>query len=151
MKIKQKTFIERITKDVLEAYWYDYQYLLEKTNEINKMKGLLSNSVTRLNEIKEQNFSIDKLEVKMNRIMQRQANEEGLLIKLITKKQSTEKIIASIPEPHKVILYLRYMCFYSIDQIADKLKYSPIRIYQLQKEAVGKFCEIYIEKDYSKL
>lgn len=115
---------ENITKEqlksVLEAYWFDNQYLKEKTKEINSVSNLLSNTGT------DQVFS-DSIEY-----------EKQQMRNILNKKRYIESLIQNLGQPYKTIIYMKYVAFLTFDQIAGRMNYSTKRIYQLHNEALNK-------------
>lgn len=131
------------TKAELEGYWYDYQYFLEKTKEIDKMKEEVQKYALRLRELENNNLATGELDKCINDIIRRQAEEENMLLSIITKKQKIEETIQNIPQPERTILYFKYVRFLTFDQIASRMNYSTKRIYQLHAIALNKFCDVY--------
>lgn len=142
---KQKTF-ERELRDMhkesikteLKGYWYDYQYYLEKSKDIERLKAEIEKSYSRIESMRNKDKNIADLEEKILWILKKQAEEETVLLGLLTKKQAIESSINAIPQPYKTIIFLRYVRFLTFDEIAAKLNYSTKRIYQLHDEAIGK-------------
>ena len=119
-------------KTVLEEYIFDKQYLNEKIKELQNaqlQKEKLYKTSTHFND---QN-SNESLSYILN-----EKKEEARLKKIIDKKQRIEDAIQYLPQPHKTIMYFKYICFLTFDQIADKMNYSTKRIYQLHKEGLIK-------------
>lgn len=137
---------DKIIKE-LESFIFDYQYYLEKAKEIEKIKEQTKMSMNRLKELKENNLPTECLDNSIVQIMQKQADEEEMLLAILNKKQKIEKFIQGVEQPHRNILYLKYVRFYTFDQIAGKMNYSTKRIYQLHSSAIDKFCIAYLQPE----
>jgi RNA polymerase sigma factor (sigma-70 family) len=111
-------------KNMLEEYWYDNQYLKEKTKEVEKITAMM---------IKNPNLEIYQVSKKQ---------EEEILFKLLAKKKRIDDLIERLSQPYRIIMYLKYITFLTFDQIADQMNYSTKRIYQLHSEGVNKLQEL---------
>ncbi len=111
-------------KNMLEEYWYDNQYLKEKTKEVEKITAMM---------IKNPNLEIYQVSKKQ---------EEEILFKLLAKKKRIDELIERLNQPYRIIMYLKYITFLTFDQIADQMNYSTKRIYQLHSEGVNKLQEL---------
>ena len=116
-------------KTMLEEYWYDNQYLKEKTKEVEKITAML---------IKNPNLQIYQLSKKQ---------EEEVLFKLLDKKKKMDELISKLNQPYRIIMYLKYMSFLTFDQIADQMNYSTKRIYQLHSEGLNKLLDLINEQN----
>ena len=115
--------MSKSTKEILESYRLDKLYLEELTND----KLLLE----------DQNNDGSTLTFK---------NLDKLLKELSYKITKIENIIDSLPQPHKNILYYKYIKNLSHNKIAMKMDYSLQRIFQLQKEALYIFSKKFNDK-----
>ncbi len=107
-------------KNLLEDYWFDNQYLKEKSKEINNVSKLFSYSSSS-------QLLDDSLQY-----------EEAQIKNILCKKQKVESLIQSLNQPYKTIMYMKYITFLTFDQIADRMNYSTKRIYQLNNEGLTK-------------
>ena len=82
--------------------------------------------------------------MQLNNVVEREMREEESLIEILNKKQKIETIIKKLEQPYRNIIYLKYIRFYTYDQIADKMHYSSKRIYQLHTIALEKFIDLYL-------
>lgn len=105
-------------KELFESYWYDNQYLNEKFKEVELFNKLTLNQ-------SDQSFFIDTKE-----------NEKMEIMKILKKKKHIETLIQNLSQPYRTILYMKYISFFTFDQIADKIHYSTKRIYQLHSDAL---------------
>ncbi len=127
---------KKTLKKVLSGYWYDNQYYIEKSKEIEKLKYETQKTMDRYKLLNNTNIESDELNKKLSDLVKSQVHEESLLLKIITKKQIIEDLIQLIDQPYRTVLYLKYICFNTIDEIATKTHYSAKRIYQLHDEAL---------------
>lgn len=112
-----------MTKDelkyLLESYWYDDQYLREKAKEIEETENLL------------------KAYKNLNFIQENRNHDVEQMTKIMEKKKYIENILEKLNQPHKTIMYMKYITFLSFDTIAERMNYSIKRIYQLHSEAMN--------------
>ncbi|MBQ3158430.1 MAG: DUF1492 domain-containing protein [Clostridia bacterium] len=111
-------------KKMLEEYMFDAQFVKEKSKEV---------------------VQIDKMVLCGNNSQYMQSSreyEEAELTKILKKKKKIEQLFEEIGQPYKTILYLKYISFLTIDQIADRMNYSSKRIYQLHSEGLVKLVEL---------
>lgn len=105
-------------KNILDDYWYDVQYLKEKTKELNSINILLkTNSPASFKQIKK--------------------HEEHQISQIIENKKYVETLFQNLHQPYRTIMYMKYISFLTFDQIADKMNYSTKRIYQLHSEGLN--------------
>ncbi len=106
-------------KELFESYWFDNQYLTEKFKEVELFNKLTMNQHDSafLIDTKE----TEKLEIK----------------KILERKKYIESLIQKLQQPYRTILYMRYISFFTFDQIADKIHFSTKRIYQLHSDALN--------------
>lgn len=116
-------------KEYLEEYMYDYQYLKAKINEIEKYDKMIGKNITS------SSFSDNK------------EYEEQKMSKLMDKKREIESTIDLLKQPYRTVMYLKYICFSTFDQIADKLSYSTKRIYQLRGEGLEQLSSILTDNE----
>ncbi len=116
-------------KSLFEDYWYDNQYLKEKSKEIMTTNNYLANTDAK-------NFFDDSINY-----------EKQQIALILHKKQHIESLIQTLNQPYKTLMYLKYITFLTFDQIADRMSYSTKRIYQLHNEAINKILEDLNKKD----
>lgn len=102
-------------KELLESFKYDNQYLEEKINEISLVKN--SSNRTDLYQFTK-NY------------------EEKQIKRIIDKKQFIENSFQELKQPYQSLMYMKYISLLSFDEVADKMKLSKSRIYQLHKIAI---------------
>lgn len=116
-------------KSLFEDYWYDNQYLKEKSKEIMATSNYLANTNAK-------NFFDDSINY-----------EKQQIALILHKKQHIESLIQTLNQPYKTLMYLKYITFLTFDQIADRMSYSTKRIYQLHNEAINKILDNLNKKD----
>lgn len=110
-------------KIILSDYRYDYQYLQEKAKEIEKINKMIKDG--------------NDAEI----FCQTRQYEQAEMNKIIEKKKYIESLLQGLTQPHRTIMYMKYVTFLTFDQIADKMHYSTKRIYQLHSEAMTALLE----------
>lgn len=110
-------------KSLLEEYWYDSQYLKEKSKEITSVSKLLANS--NPTTIFDESIHYEEEQIKI----------------ILNKKHYIESLIQNLNQPYKTLMYMKYITFLTFDQIADRMNYSTKRIYQLHNEAMLKLLD----------
>lgn len=116
-------------KAQLDEYIFDYQYLKAKISELERYDKLIINSTSK------------------TPLEENKRYEEEKMLKFMEKKRNIESTIDLLEQPYKTIMYLKYICFSTFDQIADKMNYSTKRIYQLHSLALDKLVAKLGEKD----
>ena len=127
----------------LEDYKYEYQYFIEKSKEIEKLKQEIQKSFARLRELKQTDFDVNDLNAQIKIILDKQSKEENALLSILAQKQKIEKNIENLPQPYKNIFFLKYISLKTFDEIALKMNYSTKRIYQLHKKGIEIYCDNY--------
>lgn len=107
-------------KSLLEDYWFDNQYLKEKSKEITSVSKLIANSSS--SQIFDDSIHYEEEQMK----------------NILNKKRYIESLIQNLNQPYKTLMYMKYITFLTFDQIADRMNYSTKRIYQLHNEAITK-------------
>lgn len=109
-------------KVLLHEYYYDSQYLKQKNKEIEFIAHL-------------------KTSTNKDYINEALHEEHEKINKVFCKKKFIEKLFDYLSQPHKTIMYDKYIISLTFDQIADNMNYSTKRIYQLHSEALDKIVE----------
>ena len=113
-------------KKLLEEYQYDDKYLKEKVKEIERIKK-------QCNALAD-----DEQKETLKEFIKK---EDQRLRFIMSKKDRVEDIINCLDQPLKTLMYLKYIRFFTFDQVADAMSYSTKRIYQLHYEAVDKLLD----------
>lgn len=116
-------------KTLLEEIWYDEKYLKEKAKEIENVSILLKKS--------------ERYDMLKNSC----EYEKSQMKKILEKKHNVEEMIEKLGQPYRTIFYMKYICFLTFDQIADRINYSTKRIYQLHSEGFANLLKIMNESD----
>lgn len=113
----------------LESYKFDYQYFLEKSDDLKALKKKIENLFVQLNDMRIKKQDTKEINEKLQIIIKQQDVEQKKLLKLLSKKQKIEKRIEKLPQPYRNVFFLRYIRGNSFDEIAAKMNYSTKRIY----------------------
>lgn len=105
-------------KKILEEYKYDYQYLKEKSKEVEEINSLIRSG---------KNYEY---------VIVSQKYEEKELSELVEKKKYVESLLKNLGQPYRTIMYMKYISFLTFDEIAYRMNYSTKRIYQLHSEGI---------------
>ena len=105
-------------KKILEEYKYDYQYLKEKSKEVEEINSLIRSG---------KNYEY---------VIVSQKYEEKELSELVEKKKYVESLLKNLGQPYRTIMYMKYITFLTFDEIAYRMNYSTKRIYQLHSEGI---------------
>ena len=74
-------------KTMLEDYWFDNQYLQEKSKELEKLKVQTNTTIERFNELHKNNISSNELDIQLASVIEAHLDEEKWLLSLMHKKQ----------------------------------------------------------------
>lgn len=134
-------------KRELENYAYDFEYYVEKTKECEKFKDETHRAIMRIKMLNEHtgNGGVNETQTAIDNIIEQVVGDEDTLIGIMRKKRNIELVIENLNQPDRTIIYLRYLRFYTFDQIADKMHYSTKRIYQLHAIAMENYVKVFME------
>lgn len=118
-------------KEFLTEYWYDDKFLKEKTKEMATFNKLLTTNESSI-------FNSSK------------QYEEDQIKRIFDKKYKIENLFQQLKQPHRTIMYMKYISFLTFDQIAVRMNYSTKRIYQLHNDAMESLLTIINDKNISK-
>ncbi len=134
-------------KRELENYVYDFEYYREKISERERYKDEVRQSLSRVKELNSYSENgLFRAQKSFDAIIASEAREEETLVEILNRKQKIESVILKMEQPYKTIIYLKYMRFYTFDQISEKMHYSTKRIYQLHAIAIDRFAELYMSE-----
>lgn len=135
-------------KKELENYVFDVEYFLEKSKEREKYKEDIELSILRIRSLSAHaSADTETVEKRLGQVVEREIREEETLIEILNRKQKIENVIKLLDQPYRNIIYLKYIRFYTYDQIADKMHYSSKRVYQLHAIALDRFIELYLASE----
>lgn len=124
----------------------DCIYQDEMKNLMEIEDASLTKIYTNLRQMKEMSLDVGNLDEKVKFVLEQFVKTEKSLIKSLEKRQSILTKIDTMSQPYKNVLYFRYVCMKSFDEIADKMNYSTKRIYQLHQKALEIYCQRYEKK-----
>lgn len=111
----------------LESFVYDQQYLNEKVKEVKNAK-ILAEKIFQDNDKEYSKF---------------ESSEKQRILNLYLKKQKMEDMFQTLGQPYRTLMFLKYISFFTFDQIAGQMNYSTKRIYQLHNIALTQLlCKI---------
>lgn len=125
-------------REYLKSFQYDCQYYKEKIKELRKFKVEVDFALKNANT----NTQISKTSNKLKSIINKLSEKESFLIELFSKQQQLEREFDQLPQPYKNVLYMRYVCFLSFDQIASNMNYSSKRIYQFHAKGIEMYAKL---------
>jgi len=128
-------------KEILEEYWFDNQYLKEKSDELERMRNQTYVILDRYNELHDKHMDTRGLETQLSAIINAHVDEEQRLINLLKKKRFIEDLIQTLPQPYKTLFYFKYIVFLNFDEVSKKMNFSSKRLYQLHNEGLEKLLE----------
>lgn len=117
----------------LENYKYEKEYYLEKTKTLKKLRKQYKALIEQKEELILTKTDTSRIDQRIGQMAQHQFEEEKQLFELFSRKQKVERKIEKLEQPYKNVLYFKYICEYSFEEIAEKMHYSIKRIYQLHK------------------
>lgn len=125
----------------LEELKHDAMYLDEMKSLMEAEDNNLTKIYTNLRHMKEMDLDVGNLDVKVKSILEKFVKGEKNLIHALEKRQGILTKIDTMSQPYKNVLYFRYVGMCTFDEIADKMKYSTKRIYQLHQSALQMYCD----------
>ncbi len=117
-------------KKLLEDYKFNQEYLEEKVNEL---KNLFENEKIYSKIFNNKPFSEDKI---FKNFIKEKQSEIELIKEIKHNNLMVMNLINNLDQPHKNILYFKYIKSLTFDEIALKMCYSTPRIYQLHSTAL---------------
>lgn len=57
-----------------------------------------------------------------------------------------ENLIEELPQPYKMLLYLKYICFYDFNAIANEMELSESYVFAVHKKAIDLLQDKYIDE-----
>lgn len=126
----------------LESYWFENQYYAERRKDAETLATEINNCLFQQKDMELKGYDTTAIKFEIEQMLLKQKNDESALIIINAKNKKIESLIEDMPQPHKNVLFLKYIKNNSFEQIAGKMSYSNKRIYQLHKEAL----QIYTER-----
>lgn len=123
-------------KEFLKGYYYEKKLYEQKIIENKKLKTQLDDLIiTNKALIIDENIKgvIYELHKKIYALL---LEEEEKLLNCFMSKLEIEKIIDTMEQPYKSILYFKYICLFDFNKISDITELSESYVYTLHKEAL---------------
>lgn len=137
--------IEEAKKELRE-YRDNIKYIEEKQNDAEELKSRLEKTTSYISDMpkaKGENIDNAPLEENIDRITAIQEECNKKLQELLLKKFAVENKIEQINEqPHKSILYLKYIRGINLYKVSEELAYSYKHIKRLHQEALEKYANL---------
>lgn len=127
----------------LENLKYDLQYLNEMKKIIESEDLNLTKIYSNLELLKSLGIKTHNLEVELKLIIEEAIKKEKSLINALANRQKIQQRIDALEQPYKNILYFKYVCGNTFDEIALMMHYSTKRIYQLHQKATSLYYQKY--------
>ena len=141
---KIETKIEN-AKTELREYRDNIKYIEEKQNDAEELRARIENitsHITGMPNGKGDNTDKALFEESLDRIKEIENYCSKKLQELLLKKYIVENKIEQLEQPHKSILYLKYIRGITLYDISRELNYSYIHIKRLHQEAIEKYANL---------
>lgn len=90
----------------------------------------------------------DQVSGSVEKIMELENRLEDKLSRMVKQRNEIEKIIDSLPEQQKQILYARYISCLTWDQVSQKMHFDYRWVLRLHKKALQAISKLTIESHY---
>jgi DNA-directed RNA polymerase specialized sigma subunit len=127
----------------LEELKQDCVYLEEMKGFMETEDLSLTKIYTNLRHMKELDLNVGNLDERIKHVLEEFVKSEKRVIKALEKRQLMLTRIDTMDQPFKNVLYFRYVCMKTFDEVAMKMNYSTKRIYQLHQKALDIYCDRY--------
>ena len=127
----------------LEDLKQDCVYLEEMKGFMETEDASLTKIYTKLRQMREMDLDVGNLDERIKFVLEEFVKGEKRVIKALEKRQLMLSRIDKMSQPFKNVLYFRYVCMKTFDEIALKMNYSTKRIYQLHQKALEIYCQRY--------
>ena len=127
----------------LEDLKQDCVYLGEMKGFMETEDASLTKIYTKLRQMREMDLDVGNLDERIKFVLEEFVKGEKRVIKALEKRQLMLSRIDKMSQPFKNVLYFRYVCMKTFDEIALKMNYSTKRIYQLHQKALEIYCQRY--------
>ena len=127
----------------LEELKQDCVYLEEMKGFMESEDASLTKIYTKLRQMRELDLDVGNLDERIKFVLEEFVKGEKRVIKALEKRQLMLSRIDKMNQPFKNVLYFRYVCMKTFDEIALKMNYSTKRIYQLHQKALEIYCQKY--------
>lgn len=125
-------------KELLKGYFYEKKLYEQKILENKKLKMQLDDLMISNKSLKIDDNIKNVIYELHSKIYSLVLEEEEKLLNSFMNKLEIEKIIDRLEQPHRSILYFKYVCMYEFNKIAELTELSESYVYSLHKEALDK-------------
>lgn len=132
-------------KQELREYRDNIKYIEEKQNDAEELKTRITKVTSNMNGMpngKGENLEKAPFEESLDRIKEIEKECNKKLQELLFKKYIVENKIEQLEQPHKSILYLKYIRGINLYKVSEELNYSYRHIKNLHQEAVEKYANL---------
>ena len=132
-------------KKELREYRDNIKYIDEKQLDTEELKARILNISAKLSDMpsgKGANPERAPLEETLDKLKEIEKDCSNKLQELVLKKFVVENKIEQLEQPHRSILYLKYMRGLRLPVVADALNYSVQHIKRMSKDALEKYANL---------
>lgn len=132
-------------KKELREYRDNIKYIDEKQLDAEELKARILNISAKLSDMpsgKGANPERAPLEETLDKLQEIEKDCSNKLQELLLKKFVVENKIEQLEQPHRSILYLKYMRGLRLPVVADALNYSVQHIKRMSKDALEKYANL---------
>lgn len=132
-------------KKELREYRDNIKYIDEKQLDAEELKARILNISAKLSDMpsgKGANPERAPLEETLDKLKEIEKDCSNKLQELVLKKFVVENKIEQLEQPHRSILYLKYMRGLRLPVVADALNYSVQHIKRMSKDALEKYANL---------
>lgn len=130
----------------LREYRDNIKYIDEKQSDSEELKDRIekisSSSMDGLPKGRGINLDEAPFEESLDKIMQIREDCKEKLKELIIKKFMVENKIDQLEQPHKSILYMKYIRGINLYKVSEELGYSYQHIKRMHKEAIEQYANL---------
>lgn len=132
-------------KKELREYRDNIKYIDEKQLDAEELKARILNISAKLSDMpsgKGANPERAPLEETLDKLQEIEKDCSDKLQELLLKKFVVENKIEQLEQPHRSILYLKYIRGLRLPVVADALNYSIQHIKRMSKDALEKYANL---------
>lgn len=132
-------------KKELREYRDNIKYIDEKQLDAEELKARILNISAKLSDMpkgKGANLEKAPLEETLDKLQEIEKDCSNKLQELLLKKFVVENKIEQLEQPHRSILYLKYIRGLRLPVVADALNYSIQHIKRMSKDALEKYANL---------
>lgn len=132
-------------KKELREYRDNIKYIDEKQLDVEELKARILNISAKLSDMpsgRGTNPERAPLEETLDKLQEIEKDCSNKLQELLLKKFVVENKIEQLEQPHRSILYLKYIRGLRLPVVADALNYSIQHIKRMSKDALEKYANL---------